>query len=383
MAELQPGLEFDRKWSRRSLLAAVPAAVCVPATRGDAGSQVPSLRRIAAGGGLRFGAAMRVDALSDPILRDLLIAECTTLTPELEFKWAAIAPGADRQDYAPADRIAAFARAGAFRIRGHALLWHGSVPEWAQVDLARDGGWAIVAAHIRALVTRYADVVDEWDVINEPIEPGARPDGLRQNAFLAAFGRDYIARALLEAHAAAPRARLLINEYGLEYPVAEHQARRDALLALARSLVEQGVPLHGVGIQAHLDLNKGPLDTGVLRRFVAAIGALGLSVVITELDVKEAGYILPAAQRDRLVAAHVTQFLTAVLPDRAVTSLSCWGLSDRQSWLAVTPADRARFPGAWADGSTPGLNRGLPFDGAGKPKPMRQAIAAALARPRG
>ena len=345
-------------------------------------SSLPSLAEIAGANGLRFGSAFQVGSLSDPVLHKLLARDCATLTPEYEWKWAAVAPVAGRYDLAAADRGALFARAQGQRLRGHSLLWHRSIPDWALRELAGGADWSLVAGHIRMMVNRYRSDVDEWDVINEPIEIGARADGLRASAFLAAFGRDYIARALHEAHDAAPAARLYINEYGLEYPNDRQEARRQALLALVRSLLAAGVPLHGIGIQAHLDLGEGPLDAGVLRRFVAALGTMGLSVAITELDVKEHDYTLPAAARDRLVAAHVGTFLSAVLPDRAVGSLTCWGLSDRLSWLEITAADRARFPGAWTDGSSPGYNRGLPFDSDGRPKPMRDVIAAALAAPR-
>lgn len=295
------------------------------------------------------------------------------------MKWAALAPAKECYDWTGADRLAKFARLNGQRLRGHALLWHRSIPDWAGPALAIGAEWPVIANHIRAVARRYGSVVDEWDVVNEPIELGARADGLRVSPFLAAFGREYIARALHDAHAAAPRARLFINEYDLEYPLADHQRRRDALLALARTLVAGGVPLHGIGIQAHLDLGKGPIDATMLRSFVGAIAALGLSVAITELDVKERDYTLPVAERDRLVAAHVAAFLSATLSEPGVTSLTCWGISDRSSWLEVTAADRARFPGAWADGSSPGLNRGLPFDSDGRPKPMRGAIAGAMA----
>jgi endo-1,4-beta-xylanase len=53
-------------------------------------------------------------------------------------------------------------------------------------------------------------------------------------------------------------------------------------------------------------------------------------------------------------------------------------MSDRHSWLRVTPEDLARHPGNWKDGSTPGFNRGLPFDSSMRRKPMYHAIANAL-----
>lgn len=338
----------------------------------------PALVVAAKAAGLRFGSAARAASLDDPVLAPLLAHECATLTPELEWKWAALAPTGDRYDWTAADRVTGFARARGQRLRGHTLLWHRSIPNWATAELASGGEWRIVGDHIRALVGRYRGEVDEWDVVNEPIDLGAGADGLRVSPFLAAFGRDYIARALRDAHAAAPRARLLINEYDLEYAVPEHRARREALLALARSLLARSVPLHGIGIQSHLDPGKGLIDSEGLGRFVAALETLGLGVSITELDVKEQAYDRPVAERDRLVGEHVANFLAAVLPSRAVTSLSCWGLSDRLSWLEVTAADRARFPGAWTDGSSPGLNRGLPFDSDGMAKPMRDVIARAL-----
>ncbi len=45
-------------------------------------------------------------------------------------------------------------------------------------------------------------------------------------------------------------------------------------------------------------------------------------------------------------------------------------MSDRHSWLRVTPEDLARHQGSWKDGSTPGFNRGLPFNSSMRRKPM-------------
>lgn len=371
------GLTTPDYFSRRKLIAGVAAGTLVG---GRSWASPPATSAAAAkAAGLCFGAAVRVSALDQPRLRDLLAREAATLTPELELKWAALEPVAGRRDEAGADRIAAFARSHGQRLRGHTLLWHRSVPDWAARELASGGGWGVVAGHIDATVGRYGALVDEWDVVNEPIEIGARGDGLRANVFLDAFGSDYIAHALRTAHAAAPRARLFVNEYDLEYDLPAHRARRTALLRLATTLIERGVPLHGIGIQAHLDLGKGELATEELGGFVVALAALGLTVAVTELDCKEVDYIRPADERDRLVAAHVAGFLAAVLPNPAVGSVSCWGLTDDQSWLEVTAADRARFPGAWADGSSPGFNRGLPFDAAGRPKAMHDALLAAFA----
>ena len=153
-------------------------------------------------------------------------------------------------------------------------------------------------------------------------------------------------------------------------------------LKLLERLKEAGVPLDGVGLQAHLDLSKGPLATDALSRLLKEIADLGLFILISELDVKEHEYILPVERRDARVADETRRYLDVVLAQPAVRGLSTWGLSDRHSWLEVTKDDFARYPYAWKDGSSPGLNRGLPFDASMKPKPMYRAIADSSRRPR-
>jgi endo-1,4-beta-xylanase len=119
-----------------------------------------------------------------------------------------------------------------------------------------------------------------------------------------------------------------------------------------------------------------------LGRFLKEIADLGLFIVISELDVKEHEYILPVEQRDGRVADEAKRYLDIALGQPAVRGLTTWGLSDRHSWLQVTQEDLARYPNAWKDGSTPGPNRGLPFDYALRPKPMYRAIAEAARRRR-
>lgn len=350
--------------SRRTLLAALALVGVAGARRGD-----DSLASIASRAGVRFGSAIRAGSLADPVLAALAAGECATLTPELEMKWAALAPAAGRFDTGPADALATFARARGQRLRGHALLWRDSTPGW----FAADPQWPAVERHIADTVAHWRDIVDEWDVVNEPIDA----DGLRRDLLLDRFGPAYVARALHAARAAAPKARLMLNEYDLEYDLPDQAARRAALLALVRALRAQGAPLDGIGVQAHLDVAR-PFAPAAFREFLAALADEGMAIGITELDVKERDLILPAASRDGAVADHVARFLDVALAQPAVGSLTSWGLSDRQSWLKVTAGDTARFPGAWADGSSPGLNRGLPYDSDAHAKPMRAAMIAAL-----
>ena len=102
--------------------------------------------------------------------------------------------------------------------------------------------------------------------------------------------------------------------------------------------------------------------------------ALGLAILITELDVREAAVVPPdLAARDALVAARVEALVGTALAEGCRTVLT-WGLSDKDSWLA-TDKDVAR-----KDGS---IHRGLPLDAEGRRKPMWQALDRVFAARQG
>lgn len=339
----------------------------------------PPLKQLAAEQGRYFGSAVRLDTIRrDAELKSALVRDCACLTPELALKWAAIERKRGELSLADMDDLADFARANAMKIHGHALIWGRSVPDWAEEVLTQPGGWGLVHKHFASVIPRYGDVIEQWDVVNEPIDTGHRMDGLRENAFLRAFGPDYIRRALEDARLFAPRARLMINEYGLDYDIPVEKDRRYLFLKLIENLRKSGAPLDGIGLQAHLDLGKGPFSEAVLDEFLMDLAGFGLIIIVSELDVKEYDYVLPVEERDRRVAEAVKRYLDVALAHRSVRGVSTWGLSDRYSWLEITPGDFARYAGAWKKGEGPGVNRGLPLDAAMRPKPLHAAIASAL-----
>ena len=332
---------------------------------------------------LYFGTAMRIEqVMAEQDLRTVVLRECDWLTPEVALKWGHVERSPGAFDFRSMDGLTNFALANKKRLHGHTLVWHKSVPAWATTALPEREGWTLLQRYFQAVISRYGHAITQWDVINEPIETGYRMDGLRGSIFLRAFGVDYIARALWEARRLAPQASLMINEFGLEYELRFEHDRRYHFLKLLERLKGAGVPLNGIGLQAHLDLSKGPLATEALRWLLKEIADLGLFILISELDVKEHEYTLPVEQRDARVADETRRYLDVVLAQPAVRGLSTWGLSDRHSWLEVTDDDFARYPHAWKDGSGPGLNRGLPFDASMKPKPMYRAIADSSRRSR-
>lgn len=367
---------MGQSMTRRAVLLSTAAGGL---SRRSLASPTPGLAAAAAKGGRHYGAAVRWDHLSrDADYRAAILRECDHLVPELELKWASVEPERGNLTLAPMDAIADFARQHGLRLHGHCLLWRRSIPRWAQDEILRTRDWNLVVRYVSAVVPRYAGLIETWDVVNEPLALSEGVDGLQPDALLSAFGPDYIRRALETARAFAPTGKLMINEYGLEAEGPHGEARRRRFLRLLDELRRTGAPLDGIGLQDHLDLQLPRLAQARLAAFVREIRARDLFVTVSELDVKERDYILPPEARDGRVATAVRALLEVMLDAGKVDRVTTWGLSDRYSWLEVTRADYARFPHAWKDGTTPGLNRGLPLDAAMRPKAMHQVMVDLL-----
>lgn len=356
---------------------AATGTACALGTQTSAANE--SLESAAAHGGRFFGSAVRIDQLeAEPDLRQAVLRECAYVVPEIDLNWNQVEPEYGQLSFGKMDDLSAFAIINGKRVRGHTLLWHLGTPQWAGDMLRERHDWNLIARYFGSVIPRYGDVIGQWEVVNEPLDPGHRTDGLRENVFLDVFGADYIGRALAQARVFAPRAQLVLNEYGFEYDLPEERDRRYFMLKLLERLRNQGAPIDGLGMQGHLDLRKGRVAQSSIASFLHEVTAMGLAVVVTELDVKESNYTASPQERDQLVGDEVRRYLEVVLNYRNVEGVVTWGLSDRHTWLQVTESDYARFPGAWTDGPGPGVNRGLPFDSSMRRTPMYYAIRETL-----
>ncbi len=369
--------------SRRSVLAGLaltPALAIAPhgawaegegAALPDTSSLPPSLSHAARSGGRYYGAAARADhLLQDKALRAAVLRDCEVLTPEIHLKWNSLEWRKGQFHFDPVDDLLTFADDNGLRVRGHTLLWDQSTPDWAKHEMLDKRDWRLMSEHFSRVLGRYGSRIEEWDVINEPIDTEAGARTLRRNTFFRAFGPTYIERAMEEARAYAPKAHLVINDYGFEYGNPVDKARRQAFVALARRLRAANVPLDGVGVQAHLDLSKGPIDAVGLQEMTKALIDLGLDITVTELDVKESEAAAPTAARDQKVADETRRYLDVMLAFPEVRGVVTWGLTDKFSWLTEQVDARVR--------AAHGANRGLPYDDAYSPKPMYWALNETL-----
>jgi endo-1,4-beta-xylanase len=311
-----------------------------------------------------YGAAVRSDALAaDPSYRNAVIANCQMVVPESELKWLELRPNRDEYRFEKADAIIDFARQNNIEVRGHTLAWYGALPPWTESIATRSDAERELTDHIETVVSRYKGAIPSWDVINEPlVDWPENASSLRPSIWARRLGADYLPLALKTAAAMDSDAQLVLNEYDVEYVGPRFAARRKVLIQLIRSLRDRNVPLHAVGLQAHLFASR-TIDRDGLQELLAEIKALKLDVWITELDVID--YELPGeiTERDTLVAGMANQFLQAVGEVVRPKAILTWGLSDRYTWVPIYFKRRDGMP-----------NRPLPLDAEFKRKPLFDAI---------
>jgi endo-1,4-beta-xylanase len=334
-----------------------------------------ALRAIAASRGILYGSTIAADQVrKDDDFLALVRRECAVLVTENELKWGNISEAPGEYDFAPADAIVDFATGNGLAMRGHTLLWYYKTPRWFRDLPDAETAERAMLDHIALVAGRYRGRMRIWDVVNEPIEPAhGRADGLRGAIFAEKVGPHYLDLAFHAARAADPTARLLFNEYGVEYDSEADDIKRRVILRHLERMKRAGVPVDILGIQAHLEIGVKPFSARKLADFIAAVSALGIEVAITELDVVDAAAPGNIAKRDSMVADEYRRFLDVALANPSVRTVFTWGLSDRHSWIVR----RESGANTWrSDGMAP---RPLPFDTALAPKPAWASLSECLA----
>lgn len=251
------------------------------------------LRAHASARGLLYGAAAAYGPLrNDPDYSAHFAEECNILVPENVLKWTSVHPEPERYDFVPGDFLAHFAASHEMKMRGHTLVWHEQLPRWFASTITRENARAYLEKHIRTVMGHYQGRLHSWDVVNEAVHPpDGREDGLRKTPWLELLGPEYLEIAYTTAAEADAHALAGYNDYGLDYDRPQDEAKRKALLGLLGRLKKQNVPLQAFGMQAHLSAGQQRnFRPETLRRFLGEIAALGLKILVTELDVWTRGF---------------------------------------------------------------------------------------------
>lgn len=376
---------------RAGALLAVSAWIALAAA--NAAAQPAETLKDAYAGAFKIGVAVGGGVLSgrDPASLAILERHFNSITPENAMKPQPINPRPGVYNFEQADAIVEFAEARGMFIVGHTLVWHNQTPQWFFVDEngnpnTPEQQLERMRSHIEAVAGRYAGRVHAWDVVNEII--GDDGDYRHDTAWVRTVGDgDLVVRKAFEYAAQyAPDAELYYNDFNAWRP-----SKVQGIVRMVKMLQEAGVRIDGIGMQGHWGLNYPKNE--YIEAAIEAYAALGLKVMITELDID----VLPISREGQVIGRvlqdplfQLEEFATwldpykdglppdveQALADRyaelfeifyrhrdKIDRVTFWGIHDGVSWKNGFPVPgRTNYP--------------LLFDRARNPKPALERVLA-------
>ncbi|KAH7043321.1 glycosyl hydrolase family 10 protein [Macrophomina phaseolina] len=270
--------------------------------------------------------AINPSYLDDPEFAAVLAYQFNSLSPENEMKWSFIQPTEGHYNWDTLDRLVAFAEENDMVVKGHGLISGCCNPDYLLNITDPTEFRAAMTAHFQAIMHRYNGKIDRWDVVTEALI--TQGGGLNANDFYNVLGPGYIGDAFRIARAAAPHAKLFINDNLVE----SLPGKRQELYDLVSGLVADGVPIDGVALQMHIT-EVAPIP-GVVTDMVNSYRALGLETSIAELDV----HTLNATLQTDIYGAVIDEALKA-----GITDISFWGFTDKHAYTWLPGAKPLMF----------------------------------------
>jgi len=308
-----------------------------------------------------IGTALNAEQIEekDSVAAMLVQREFSSITAENSMKCEIIHPAWDRYDFNIADKFVAYGRQHHMFIVGHNLIWHSQLSPFVSKIKTRDSLLLFMTNHINTIAGRYTGKVDGWDVVNEALNE----DGtMRNSIFLEKIGEGYVTKAFELAAKASPNTEMYYNDYNIEQPM-----KRAGAISLIKKIQAAGVRIDGVGIQGHWSINNLPVED--LEKAIVEFAALGLKVMITELDLtvlpnpwdlKGADVNqnfegnkamnpypknLPDSLDVKLTQSYESLFRIFLKHTKKISRVTFWGVGDGQSWLNHWPIkNRTNYP---------------------------------------
>jgi GH35 family endo-1,4-beta-xylanase len=268
----------------------------------------------------QFGMSLRTEMFRDDVEKSaqtkyLQIAKelANSSVHEDALKWYSTESNRGQFNYDDADRILAWSdRNYPLPMRGHTLFWE--VERWNQEWIQKlNNNDLREAVHQRTteICTRYRGRITEYDVLNEM---------LHGNFFRGRLGDRIVDDMFAWCAKADPKARLYLNEYDIL-----NGKLVDAYAKQIQTLLDRGVPVGGIGIQAHIREN---ISVAQMQASIDALAKFGLPIKITEVSV--------LADTETRKAQVLSDLYRVAFAHPAVKGITLWGFWEGAMWEPKT-----------------------------------------------
>lgn len=284
--------------------------------------------------------------------KDLITTHFNSVTCANEMKPSSLVRPNGEYNFGPADQIVALAKENNMAIHGHTYVWHNQTPKEFFENTTPEKLLDTLRSHVQKVKEHYGELAT-FDAVNEAIEDKSE-EYLRDTPWRRVLGDDYIATVFRVIKEIVPNTELYYNDYNDSFP-----EKREKILRLLKSLIAEGVPISGMGLQSHYNIFTPDVDE--VKRSIEAYAALGLKLRISELDVSMYNHDIgeqiswPNPEYSKKQADFYGK-LFKVYREYAkhIDAVTFWGVADNDSWLNGFPVrGRRNYPLLFDDNKQP------------------------------
>lgn len=282
-----------------------------------------------------FGAALANHMFTPQANRELaakyqqvFLDNFNSAVTENALKWHQMEPRQGDVDYSVVDALLAWTKEHDVPLRGHNIFWGipDFVPVWQkQLDDAQLR--EVVKNRALDVGTRYRGKFAEYDLNNEMIHGNFYADRL---------GPEITAQMAAWVREADPDAILYLNDYDILTG-----RRLDDYVAQIRTLLDQKVPIGGIGVQGHL--HGETFDRDVLAKSLRTLAQFKLPIRVTEFNMPgqrsrfmENRQLKMTPEEEQTRARELTDYYRICFAEPAVTGILMWGFWEGANWIPAS-----------------------------------------------
>ncbi|WP_269520491.1 endo-1,4-beta-xylanase [Alteromonas sp. BMJM2] len=208
--------------------------------------------------------------------------------------------------------------------RGHVMVWPSkrNMPNSVQHFLPDSNPRAanphilsVVKDHIHDISSKTHELIDEWDVLNEPFD---------NHYLMDAFGDQVMLDWFSQAQRENPSARLFINDYSIISGGGRNSVHQDHYFNTIDYLLSNDAPVHGIGLQSHFSATPTPITQifDIIDKYHSAFP--NLMIRATEFDIDTSD--------EQMQADYTRDFLTIFFSHPATVGVQKWGFWAGAHW---------------------------------------------------
>lgn len=260
--------------------------------------------------------------------REKFLENFNSAVTENAVKWPSMERRKGEVNYAVVDAILQWTEANNLPLRGHNLFWgiEQFIQPWVK-ELSDNELEKTLKNRAETVTARYKGRFAEYDLNNEMIHGNYYADRL---------GADITKKMAQWAYNGDPDVKLFLNDYdiltGKKLP---------EYMAQIRSVLKQGVPIAGIGVQGHLHAET--FDRDQLKNALDSLAKFNLPIRVTEFNIPgqrskyyENRSIKLTPEEEDVKARELVDYYKICFAHPAVEGILMWGFWEGANWIPTS-----------------------------------------------